>query len=295
MRIPTYAFGHKFTHIPEHVRQDIDTLNRESAIYTDHWIEEIGDFRHVRIRFTSEERDDFFRRSWAYELFLKAGSPTWAAETPGIDQEIAKEADSYSMRLADGTQIPPPYHCFAAFLGVHLEALVCTRTDREDVIELQGRELKLFEVRRTIEALTPTIRSFNRREKNLSPWTVSCEKDARDLLYVMLRPQIYDIIKEEVIPSTAGSYKIADLCSKSVPFLIELKWIGEHGRWKRIMNEIHVDIQTYTRHPASCNLFFVIVDSVKGIPDPRQIESELTGVQNVHGGDINIQVIVCDT
>ena len=295
MRIPTHAFGLEFTHIPEHVRQDLESLERESVTYTDHWIEEIGDFRHVRIRFTSEERDDFFRRSWAYELFLRPGSPTWAAQTPGIDQEVANEADSYSMRLVDGTQIPPPYHCFAAFLGNRLEALVCTRTDREDIIELQGRGLILFEVKRTIETLTPTIRSFNSREKGLRPWTISREDDARDLLYVMLRSQVYDITKEEAIPTTAGSYKIADLCSRSVPFLIELKWIGERRRWKRRIDEIHVDIQTYARHPSSCNLFFVIVDSIKGIPDPRQLEVELTGVQNIRGRELNIQVIVCDT
>ena len=85
-RLPTYAFGKEFTHIPEHVRQDLQTLERECAIYTDHWIEEVGDFRHVKIDFTPEERDEFSRRSWAYELFLRAGYPTWAADTPCIDE-----------------------------------------------------------------------------------------------------------------------------------------------------------------------------------------------------------------
>ena len=71
MRLPTYAFGKEFTHIPEHVRQDLDTLKRECAVYADFWIEVVGDFRHVRIDFTAEERHEYLRRSWAYELFIR--------------------------------------------------------------------------------------------------------------------------------------------------------------------------------------------------------------------------------
>ena len=210
MRLPTYARGKKFTHIPEHVRQDLDTLERECAIYADLWIDEVDDFRHVRIEFTPEEREEFAKRSWAYELFLRAGGPKWAIETPGIDEDIAKDADTYSLKSRDGEVIPPPYHCFAAFLGKHLESLVCSRSDRETVIELSGRAKVLFEVRRAINVLTPTIRSFNNREKGLNPWTISCEDDVRDLFYVMLRPLVADITKEEPVPSKAGTHKFVD-------------------------------------------------------------------------------------
>ena len=295
MRLPAYALGKKFTHIPEHVRQDLESLERECSVYADHWIEEVDDFRHVRIDFTSEEREDFVRRSWAYELFIRAGYPTWAAETPGIDQAIATDADTYTFTLRDGTIISPPYHCFAAFLGPHLEMLICSNSGREVVIQLAGREAKLFEVRRAIQTLTPTIRAFERREQGLNPWTITCEDDVRDLLFVMLRPIIFDITKEEAIPSRAGTHKFADLCSKAVPFLIELKWIGKKGTWKRKIEEIYVDMQTYARHPACQNLFFVIVDSVKDIPDPRQIEEELSGLQTIDNLAVNVRAFVCES
>ena len=294
MRLPTLAYGKEFTHIPEHVRQDLETLDRECAVYADHWIEEVGDFRHIRIDFTAEERNEYFRRSWAYELFIRADSPTWAAETPGIDQDIANDADTYTMVLRDGTTILSPYHCFAAFLGSHLEMLTCSNSGREVVIQLHGREAKLFEVRRAIQTLTPTIRSFERREQGLGSWTITCEDDVRDLLFVMLRPVIFDITKEEAVPSKAGSHKFADLCSKAVPFLVELKWIGKRGTWKRKIGEIYVDIQTYARHPACQNLFFVIVDAVKDIPDPRQIEEELSGIQTIDNLEVNVRAFVCE-
>ena len=86
-RLPTVAFGRRFTHIPEHVRQDLETLERECVVYADLWIDELDDFRHVRIDFTPEERSEFARRSWAYELFLGA-DVTWASEVPGIDKDV---------------------------------------------------------------------------------------------------------------------------------------------------------------------------------------------------------------
>jgi len=294
MRLPTHAFGKEFTHIPEDVRQDLETLEREGAIYADHWIDEVGDFRHVRIEFTPDERVEFARRSWAYELFLRAGKPARAREAPGIDEDVAKEADEYSGVLKDGTQIPPPYHCFAAFMGKHLEALSCGHSDRETVINLSGRESLLFEIRRAVETLTPTIRSFNNREQGLDPWKIACEDDVRDLLFVMLRPHIFDITKEEAVPSRAGSHKFADLCSRAVEMLIEVKWIGKRGRWKKVVDQIHVDTQTYVAHPACTDLMFVIVDAVRDIPDPRKLEADLTGTQTIEGKEIRIRTIVCE-
>ena len=55
-----------------------------------------------------------------------------------------------------------------------------------------------------------------------------------------------------------------------------------------------MDIQSYVRHPASHNLFVVVVDAVRDIPDPRQFEAELTGTQKIDGRRIEVQVIVCE-
>ena len=293
-RWPTVAFGRRFTHIPEHVRQDLETLERECAIYADHWIDEVGDFRHVRIDFTPEECREFARRSWAYELFVRA-DVKWAAEVAGIDEDIAQVADTYSSVTVDGRTFKPPYHCFAAFLGRHLEALSCSRSERETIIHLEGKEAALFEVRRAFQSLTATIRSFNNREKGLTPWTITCEDDVRDLLYVMLRPRIFDIRKEEHMPSKAGTHRVVDLCSNAVPFLLELKWIGRKGTWKKRIEEMYVDIQTYSKHPSSQTIFFLIVDDVQDIQDPRQIEQDLTSRQTVDGKEVDIVAFVCDT
>ena len=73
------------------------------------------------------------------------------------------------------------------------------------------------------------------------------------------------------------------------------KWIGKRGRWKRIVEQIHVDTQTYVAHPSCTDLLFVIVDAVRDVPDPRKLESELTGSQTIDEKEINIRTIVCET
>jgi REase_DpnII-MboI len=294
-RIPTRAFGRTYKVLPEHVRADLDTLQREGAIYADHWIEEIGDFRHVRIAFTDEERRDYARRAWAYELWLRAGQPHWAMDTPAIDADVAKEADTYVLHTIHGDTFGPPYHCFAAFLGDHLEALVCgMEPERQKVVELHGREAILHDVKRVIDSLTPTIRSFNNREKGLSPWAVTREDDARDLLYVMLRPIVFDLAKEEAVPSRAGTHKLVDLYSKAVKLFLEVKWIAKRGQWKRIVEEIHVDVQCYVSHPSCDTLVFVIVDAARDVPDPRCLERELSCTQVIEGRSVDVRVYIAE-
>lgn len=294
-RPPSRAFGYVYTHLPEHVRESLGSLEREGAIYADCWVEEFDDFRHVRIAFTAKEAQDYARRAYAYELFIRAGQPSLAASVEGIDPDIAAEADSYSLESVDGATIPAPVHCFAAFLGADLELLTCSSPpERTAVLELQGKESVLFTVRRAIDALTPVIRSFNRRERGLTPWPVSREDDCRDLLYAMLRPTLIDLKKEEPTPSFAQTHKFIDLCSNASRLLIEIKWIGRGGQWKRILDQIYTDVQCYPAHPACETLVFVIVDDARDIPDPRHFERELTGRQEVREKAVDVQVYVVE-
>jgi hypothetical protein len=52
-------FGHNFLHIADSHLEDLLSLEREQAVYTDHWIDGLDDFRHVRIPFTEDEVKEF--------------------------------------------------------------------------------------------------------------------------------------------------------------------------------------------------------------------------------------------
>src|SRR5690606_3443739 len=123
---------------------------------------------------------------------------------------------------ADGEEFPS--HCPAAFLTDELEDLVCSNVPgRYEIIEEIGLASLLATLRRAVDALTPAIRLFCEREKGLTQWPVTREDDVRDLLFAILRASISDIVREEPIPSRAGSHRFVDLCSKTARLLIEVK------------------------------------------------------------------------
>jgi REase_DpnII-MboI len=286
-------FNHDFQLIDSSHVQDLLQLQREGAIYTDHWFDELDDFRHIKIKFTNAEVKEYVRSLWAYELFLKAGTPALASSVAAIPGDIAKRADSYTLRTSDSAEEITPWHCTAAFLSPELEELVCTNVPgRYVILEEFGTDSLLSTLRKAVDALTPSIRLFQNREKGLTQWPVSREDDIRDLLYVILRASISDITREEPIPSRAGTHRVVDLCSQTGRLLIEVKWIDKKGSWKRIIKEINDDTQSYVRHPACENLVFIVIDAIKDIPDPSKFESELSGAQELEGKHVQVTVFV---
>lgn len=289
--IPMRAFGKHWTQISYSEFEDLMSLEREGSIYTDHWQEQLDDFRHVRIRFTQEEVKEYVRSYWAYELFLQAGSPGRALDLPEIPEDIARRADEYTVSTIEGETLGPFYHCPAAFLSPELEALVCSNA-RSEIIEEFGKEALLSTLQRAIDSLTPSIRLFNNREKSLSPWLIQCEDDVRDLLYAILRAAISDIMREEPVPSKVGIYSKVDLFSKLARLFVEVKWIDRKGTWKQIVKQINDDIQSYITHPACETLIFVVIDAVKDIPDPNQFEKDLSCNQKIGEKSVEIMAFV---
>lgn len=285
-------FGYDFELLGESHQIDLLHLQREGAIYSDHWIERLNDFRHIRIKLTPEEIKEYVRSLWAYELFLRADHPERASEVEGIPEDIAERADAYTMVTKDGKS-ETPWYCVAGFLGPELEKLTCFNIqDRQEIIEEKGKAQLLTTVKNAVDSLTPSIRLFNKREKGLTEWTVSREDDVRDLMYVMLRASIADIRTEEPVPSRAGTYKVIDIYSEIARLFIELKWVGKKGSWKQILKQVNDDIQSYVSHPCCDTIIFVIVDEVRDIPDPALVERSYTGLQTINGKEVDIHLFV---
>jgi hypothetical protein len=290
----TSAFGKNFERLNDEHLEDLFSLEREQAIYADHYIDELKDFRKVRIQFTTEEVKEYVRSLWAYELFLRAGSPRQASSVSGIPRDIARRADRYSGQLIDGRTLGPPWHCPAAFYGRELESLICSNR-RAEVLQETGRKGFILAVKRVVDSITPAIRRFNERERGLASWPIACEDDVRDLIYVMLRAAISDIRTEEAVPSRSGTHKFADLASELAGVFIEVKWIGKKHQWRNILKQINDDIQSYFKHPACNTLVFLVVDAAKDIQDPWQFEKSISGIQILDGKEIEIMVFVRET
>ena len=158
-------FGHDFNHLDESHVLELFSLEREGAIYTDHWIDSLSDFRHISIAFSNAEITEYVRSMVAYEAFLAAGSPDRASDVPAIPPDIAERADNYSIETRDGETLGPPWHCPAAFIGPDLEDLVCfTPESRRLILEQQGTEALITTIKKAVDALTPAIRRFSHRK-----------------------------------------------------------------------------------------------------------------------------------
>ena len=166
------VFGREWIEIDDDVIGELWALEREGSIYVDHWQDHLNDFRHVRIKFTKDEIEEYVRSLWAYETFLRADSPPWARDVPEIPPDIAKRADEYSVTSVDGHQEGLPHHCIAGFVGARLEKLICTNK-RAEILEELGTSALLTTIKRAIDSLTPSIRLFNNREKGLTAWAVT--------------------------------------------------------------------------------------------------------------------------
>src|SRR5450759_411437 len=103
------AFGYEFAHLDESHVEDLQSLEREQAIYTDHWSDGFEDFRHVRIAMSDDEITEYFRSLVAYDMFL-GSSATLAKDVPGIPADVAARADAYHLETIDGELLGPPWH-----------------------------------------------------------------------------------------------------------------------------------------------------------------------------------------
>lgn len=111
---------------------------------------------------------------------------------------------------------------------------------------------------------------------------------------MMLKPVLFDLIKEEAIPSVAVSHKFVDLASKVARIFIEVKWVARRHQWKAIVRQIQVDIQSYPAHKSCETIIFVVVDAARDIPDPRLIEKELSGQQVIRDRNVDVRVFIVE-
>jgi len=90
------AFEHEFKNLDEEHERDLFNLEREGAVYTDQWVDELQDFRHVRIPLQPAEIKEYVRSLKAWDLFLGSGEK-WARDVEGIPADVAEMPNRYGV------------------------------------------------------------------------------------------------------------------------------------------------------------------------------------------------------
>jgi hypothetical protein len=126
------------------------------------------------------------------------------------------------------------------------------------------------------------VRYLNTRRSSGAVINIQSEADVQDVLYLLLRPWITDLVYESPADKTNNRYVIKDFSSTSGRFVIDAKYIRDRDHGKSISKELHDDIEMYRTHPRCDNLIFFVYDPDALIPDQRALREGIE-VERAYG------------
>ena len=284
------AFGHRFSARIAPWKAELESLASEGVTYEE-WLleEEDGGPGLYRVRFRPTEIHRYVRGLVGWDEFLDGGFD--AVSDRALAEEASKDARERHAREEvddDGSACP------ADFLGEDVEALVCGgRLNRAEKIRPVGTFLQANAVLHEIATSLPVaLRALAAQGKN-DNFVVKSELDFQNFLYLILRSLFDDARREEWTPSMAGNAKRVDLAVPSAGLLIEAKFVRSPSHGRKIADELRIDIESYHSHPYCETIFALVWDAAGHLPDPIQIERELSAprVKGTKGFEVVVRVV----
>lgn len=142
-----------------------------------------------------------------------------------------------------------------------------------------------------IENLLLALREFdactrylNTRRSSGAVINIDSEADVQDVLYLLLRPWVVDLVYESPSDKSGNRYAIKDFFSPTGRFVIDAKYIRDKAHGREISKELHDDIELYRKQPKCDDLVFFIYDPEGLIPDQRALRDEIE-VDRAYGRD----------
>lgn len=133
-----------------------------------------------------------------------------------------------------------------------------------------------------LEEFDACIRYLNTRRSAGAVIDIQSEADVQDVIYLLLRPWIVDLLYESPADKTANRYVIKDFSSANGRFVVDAKYIRDKDHGRLISKELHDDIEMYRSHPDCDELIFFIYDPDGLIPDKRALR-EAIEIERAYG------------
>jgi len=143
-----------------------------------------------------------------------------------------------------------------------------------------------------LEQFPECVRYLNTRRSSGAVIDINGEADLQDVVFLMLRPWLVDLIPENPTDKIASRYVIKDFLSKELALVVEAKYVRDKKHGKNITKELHDDIETYRNHPDCDNLIFFIYDRDALIPDVRGLRKQIEGTRKYEGKQIAVYCVV---
>lgn len=299
-RVDIEAFGYKFTNLYPGLASDLVTLEKEGAIYVQHYDKSIDKFNHYKVKLLPKEIVEYVQAYVAQEEFHE-GLKKYKDFDKALDNvsnkkivERVKSYDEFTERKM-GEKLPVSLKgCFASFLTEELEELSCfhTNPNRYELLPRINTQDKIAIILDVFNAISNSINFLANRKHDRPPFKVENEYDVHDLLYVILKPIFPDARIEEYTPKHADGSKRIDIVIPSIDVVIELKYVKDKNQVKKVIDEIKIDIESYFVHPNCKILCVLIYDPEKGIMDPENVVKDLSGLRKIQEKEFDVKTII---
>jgi hypothetical protein len=143
-----------------------------------------------------------------------------------------------------------------------------------------------------LEQFQECVRYLNTRRSKGAVINIASEEDVQDVVFLMLRPTLLDLVSENPTDKIAGRYVIKDFLTKNLNVVVEAKFIRDQRHGREITKELHDDIETYRNHPNCSYIIFFIYDRDALIPDVRALKQQIEGIRNYDGKQIQVFCVV---
>jgi len=143
-----------------------------------------------------------------------------------------------------------------------------------------------------LEQFQECVRYLNTRRSKGTIINIDGEDDLQDVIFLMLRPWILDLIPENPTNRLASRFAIKDFLSKELKTVIEAKLIRDKKHGREISKELHDDIEMYKDHPKCSEIIFFIYDPNALIPDVRSLRRQIDGPRNYNGKKLGVHCVV---
>lgn len=296
--VEIWAFGHRFRELPG-LAEDLITLEREAAIYSDFWDDDAGTFRFYKIRLLPNEIFQYVEAHVARQKFheaLQQGASFEEALAAIHDAQMAERVRSYGnygrTKLKDGTVVDIR-GCAASFYPPEMEALVCgARRDRYELLPNLQESHRTSLLINILDSFPIVAKRLQKRSHGRASFAIENEYDVQDLLFVAIRSIFDDARTEEWTPQLAGRARRIDVVVPAADAVVEVKYVRDARHAKTVVDELMVDIESYHAHPHCEKLLVLVWDPQGHIADPVALGSDLSGLRVKGTHHFHVHVLV---
>lgn len=282
------AFGHSFSMRVEDWKEDLRSLEQEGATY-ENWIldDELGGPGIYRVRLRPSEIHQFVRAVVAWDEFLDGGFERVS------DRQMAERTRANALARYGPTE--EEMACPADFLDGELENLLCGgHPERAERIRADRSTVDVVaSLHAVADGLPTALKALTSSRGERAKFEITDERDLQDVLYFVVRSVFHSARREEPTPSSAGSFKRADIAVPEAQVLIETKVVRNQNHARKVADELRIDFESYHVHPSCGTVFALVWDPDRLIPDPHQLERDLTSERSKgqHKFDAIVRVV----